>query len=107
VPHALPAPLDAAWYKSVTGVPPLGGEQAYTPIDRTAFRPVIDLNGIHSGYGGVGSKTIIPARAEAKISARLVPGQQPERILEAIVAHLQRHVPAGLRLDITERAIIR
>ncbi|MEI6149188.1 MAG: M20/M25/M40 family metallo-hydrolase, partial [bacterium] len=98
-------PIDAAWYESVTGVPPLGGEQAYTPIDRTAFRPVIDLNGIHSGYGGVGSKTIIPARAEAKISARLVPGQQPERILEAIVAHLQHHVPAGLRLEITEQGI--
>jgi acetylornithine deacetylase/succinyl-diaminopimelate desuccinylase-like protein len=98
-------PLDAAWYESVTGVAPVGGEQGYAPIDRTAFRPALDLNGIHSGYGGAGSKTIIPARAEAKISARLVPGQQPEHILEAIIAHLRQHVPAGLRLEITEQGI--
>jgi acetylornithine deacetylase/succinyl-diaminopimelate desuccinylase-like protein len=105
--HALAnaAPIDAAWYEAVTGVSPAGGEQGYTPIDRTAFRPAIDLNGIHSGYGGAGSKTIIPARAEAKISARLVPGQQPERILEAIVAHLRRNVPPGLRLEITEQGV--
>jgi acetylornithine deacetylase/succinyl-diaminopimelate desuccinylase-like protein len=98
-------PLDIARYESLTGVQPLGGEQGYSPIDRTAFRPAIDLNGIHSGYGGAGSKTIIPARAEAKISARLVPGQQPDRILEAIITHLRRNVPAGLRLEITEQGI--
>jgi acetylornithine deacetylase/succinyl-diaminopimelate desuccinylase-like protein len=99
------APLDPVWFESATGVPPVGGERNYTPIERTAFRPAIDLNGIHSGYGGAGSKTIIPARAEAKISARLVPGQSPDRILEAIVAHLRRQVPEGLKLDITERGV--
>ncbi len=98
-------PLDANRYASLTGVQPLGGEQGYSPIDRTAFRPAIDLNGIHSGYGGTGSKTIIPSRAEIKISARLVPGQQPARILEAIISHLQRNVPAGLKLEITEQGI--
>lgn len=99
------AAFDPAWFEAATGVPPVGGEPDYTPVERTAFRPALDVNGIHSGYGGPGSKTIIPARAEAKLSARLVPGQQPGQIVEAIIAHLRRHVPAGLRLTITERAI--
>ena len=99
------APIDRAWYESVTGVPPVGGEQAYTPIERTGFRPAIDLNGFHSGYGGAGSKTIIPAQAEVKISARLVPGQQPARVLEQIIDHLRRGVPPGLHLEITDQGI--
>ena len=97
--------LDPAWYKSVTGVLPVGGEQQYTPVERSGFRPAIDLNGIHSGYGGAGSKTIIAARAMAKISARLVPGQEPGVILKAIIDHLQQQVPAGLTLEITEQGI--
>lgn len=99
------APLDSTWYEGVTGVPPVGGERGYTPLDRTAFRPALDLNGFHSGYGGAGSKTIIPARAEVKISARLVPGQQPDRILERLIEHLRRGVPPGLQLEITDQGI--
>lgn len=98
-------PLDPVWFEGATGVPPVGGEQDYTPIERTAFRPAIDVNGMHSGYGGSGSKTIIPAVAQAKISARLVPGQEPDRILDGIAAHLGRLVPRGLKLAITERGI--
>jgi acetylornithine deacetylase/succinyl-diaminopimelate desuccinylase-like protein len=98
-------PIDPAWYKSVTGLLPVGGELQYTPVERTGFRPAIDLNGIHSGYGGPGSKTIIAARAMAKISARLVPGQQPERILDRITDHLRKQVPEGLSLEITERGV--
>jgi acetylornithine deacetylase/succinyl-diaminopimelate desuccinylase-like protein len=97
--------FDAEWYESVTGVAPVGGEADYTPLERTAFRPALDLNGIHSGYGGAGSKTIIPARAEMKVSARLVPGQRPDRILELIVAHLRRNTPPGMRLEIPEQGI--
>jgi acetylornithine deacetylase/succinyl-diaminopimelate desuccinylase-like protein len=95
--------FDTAWYEKTTGVPPLGGEAQYTPIERTAFRPAVDVNGVHSGYGGAGSKTIIPGEALIKLSARLVPGQDPERILRLIADHLQRHTPPGFRLDITER----
>ncbi len=98
-------PLDSDWYKSVTGIAPVGGEQQYTPVERSGFRPAIDLNGFHSGYGGAGSKTIIAANAMAKISARLVPGQEPDRILKLLEAHLQKRVPAGLTLTITERGI--
>jgi acetylornithine deacetylase/succinyl-diaminopimelate desuccinylase-like protein len=96
-------PIDPAWYKSVTGLLPVGGEQRYTPVERSGFRPCIDLNGIHSGYGGAGSKTIIAAKAMAKISARLVPGQDSERILNLIAAHLAKQVPAGLTLEFPER----
>lgn len=95
--------IDPVWYQSVTGLPPVGGELQYTPVERSGFRPAIDLNGIHSGYGGAGSKTIIAAQAMAKISARLVPGQQPERILKLIATHLQGQVPPGLTLNITEQ----
>jgi acetylornithine deacetylase/succinyl-diaminopimelate desuccinylase-like protein len=96
-------PIDPAWYKTVTGLLPVGGELQYTPVERSGFRPAIDLNGIHSGYGGAGSKTIIAAQAMAKISARLVPGQCPERILKLITRHLQQQVPNGLTLAITEQ----
>ncbi len=97
------SPVDAVRYEQVTGVAPLAGEQDYTPAERTAFRPAIDINGMHSGYGGAGSKTIIPSEAVAKISARLVPGQDPERITDLIVAHLRRQTPPGLTLTIVER----
>jgi len=96
-------PLDPGWYQSVTGMQPVGGETQYTPVERSGFRPAIDLNGIHSGYGGAGSKTIIPASAMTKLSARLVPGQNPEHILELIVHHLESQLPAGLTLTITEK----
>lgn len=98
-------PLDPLWYQSVTGVAPVAGEQDFTPVERTGFRPAIDINGIHSGYGGVGSKTIIPASAMAKLSARLVPGQDSGRILKLITNHLQQALPIGLKLEITEQGI--
>jgi acetylornithine deacetylase/succinyl-diaminopimelate desuccinylase-like protein len=94
--------FDAAWYEKTTGAPPLGGELGYTPVERTGFRPAIDVNGVHSGYGGAGSKTVIPAEALIKLSARLVPGQDPVRILHLLAEHLRRHTPPGFHLDITE-----
>ena len=99
------AGFDADRYARATGVEPVGGERRFTPVERTGFRPALDLNGIHAGYGGPGSKTIIPAAATAKISARLVPDQDPPTILAAIGRHLQRRVPPGLRLEITEANI--
>ena len=98
-------PMDPIWYQSVTGVPPVAGEQEFTPVERTGFRPAIDINGLLSGYGGVGSKTIIPSSAMAKLSARLVPGQDSRRILGLITEHLQKQLPNGLKLNITEQGI--
>ncbi len=98
-------PLDLEWYRKATGTEPVAGEQEYTPIERTGFRPALEVNGIHSGYGGPGSKTIIPSRAVVKLSARLVAGQQPERILRCIAEHLEAHTPRGMKLAVTEQAI--
>lgn len=98
-------PFDPVSYEKETGVPPAGGESAFTPVERVGFRPCLEVNGIHSGYGGAGVKTIIPATAMVKLSARLVPGQNPERCLAAIIAHLRSHVPAGLKLEIEENDV--
>jgi acetylornithine deacetylase/succinyl-diaminopimelate desuccinylase-like protein len=64
--------------------------------------PTIEVNGIHSGYGGPGSKTVIPCEALAKISMRLVPGQSPRGAFEAVCRHLESRVPEGLTLKIYE-----
>jgi acetylornithine deacetylase/succinyl-diaminopimelate desuccinylase-like protein len=98
-------PLEAAFYENLVGVPPEGGERKYKPLERNGFRPTIDINGIHSGYGGPGSKTIIPASAMAKITCRLMYGQDPERCMDLLVSHLQARTPSGCRLVVTERSI--
>jgi acetylornithine deacetylase/succinyl-diaminopimelate desuccinylase-like protein len=73
--------------------------------ERVGFLPSLDVNGIHSGYGGSGMKTIIPASAELKLTARLVPGQDPEAVLDALSAHLFRSAPAGMRLTLSDSGI--
>ncbi len=75
--------------------PPPSGQELLT---RQWLEPTLELNGLNGGYGGEGSKTVIPARATAKITCRLVAGQEPDRIYEAIVGHLQRHCPDGFQL---------
>jgi len=102
---AAATPFDADKYRKTVGVPPTGGEQGLEPWDRLGFRPTIEVNGIHSGYGDAGAKTIIPATAIAKISARLVPGQDPESCLEAIIAHLAKHAPGNLNFDVPEKGL--
>jgi acetylornithine deacetylase/succinyl-diaminopimelate desuccinylase-like protein len=100
----------AAWAKlpgtdeeliALTGVPSLFGEAGYTSIERYSARPTAEINGITSGYQGQGTKTIIPSKASAKLTFRLVPGQEPAKIVEAVSAHLRKHCPAGVRLEIT------
>ncbi len=98
-------PFDPLRYERQTGVPPVGGEAGLTPQERNGFRPTIEVNGIHSGYGGAGSKTVIPARAMAKLSARLVAGQDPVRALAALEAHLRAQAPAGLRVVVSEATV--
>lgn len=95
-------PIDPQTYEAETGAPPLAGEMQFTPVERNGFRPSIDINGITSGYSGQGVKTIIPANASAKITARLVPDQIPEKSLQQIINHLKAHVPAGMKLTISD-----
>lgn len=89
-------------YEKITGVPPVGGEQGLTLTERNSFRPTIEVNGIHTGYGGPGSKTVIPAGALAKISMRLVPDQNPDEAMAAVERHLRQHTPRGMKLVIED-----
>ena len=89
-------------FEADTGVPPVGGERELTLTERNSFRPTIEVNGVHSGYGGPGSKTVIPCRALAKLSMRLVPGMDPKHALEAIERHLRRKLPPGMKLFLEE-----
>lgn len=89
-------------YEKITGVPPVGGETGLTLTERNSFRPTIEVNGIHTGYGGPGSKTVIPAGALAKISMRLVPDQNPDEVMAALERHLKQHTPRGMKLFIED-----
>jgi len=86
-------------YRQFLGVPKLFGERGYTPIEQRSVRPTLEINGLTSGYQGAGSKTIIPAWASAKITARLVPNQTPERARQLFVRHLRKICPPTVRLE--------
>lgn len=83
-----------------TQVPALFGEVGYTSLERRWGRPTAEVNGIGGGYQGEGSKTVIPAEAFAKLSFRLVPGQDPAKILQLSQTHLEQHCPDGVKLTI-------
>jgi len=90
----------ARCYIKETGVATVGGEKGVEPWVRSGFMPTIEANGMISGYVGEGSKTIIPAEASLKLSARLVPGQDPNRCLRLIETHLRRKTPEGLKFRV-------
>lgn len=82
------------------GVPMLFGEAGYSTNARRWARPTFDINGLTSGHQGEGGKTIIPAKASAKFTFRLVPDQDPQKIAAAVRKHLETHLPAGVDLSI-------
>lgn len=86
--------------RSLTGVDTLFGEVGYSAIERTGARPTAEVNGIGGGYQGEGTKTVLPKEAFAKLTFRLVPNQKPEKILTQAEAHLLKHCPPGVRLEI-------
>ena len=89
-------------YAADIGTETCGGQCGKTIVQRNCFEPTIEVNGIHSGYGGPGSKTIIPCQAVAKLSTRLVPGQIPAKTYEAVKRHLKDHCPKGMRVELSE-----
>jgi acetylornithine deacetylase/succinyl-diaminopimelate desuccinylase-like protein len=93
-------PFDEKAWLASTGAPAVSGEQGYSTLERLWTRPTLDANGIGGGYQGEGAKTIIPARASAKISCRLVPHQEPEEISRLVAEHLQRLAPPGVRVTV-------
>ena len=95
--------FDPKAYEADIGVPPVGGEEGVSALEREGLRPTIEVNGLHAGYGGPGGKTIVPSFAEVKLSCRTVQGQEPEKILAAVENHIRAHAPKGLKLEITDQ----
>lgn len=93
-------PFDVPAHDASIGIAPSGrGTAAF--LERLWLKPTLDLNGMWGGYTGAGGKTVIPAEARAKISMRLVPGQDPKRAAAAVAAHLRAHCPKGATLEVT------
>ncbi|MEN9845705.1 MAG: hypothetical protein RIS36_852 [Pseudomonadota bacterium] len=95
------APLDLDAIALKLGVPLAGGERALPPMERRGFRPTIEVNGIGGGYQGIGGKTVIPSYAMAKISSRLVAGQDPKSTLDTIKKYVRDSAPVGCRVEFT------
>lgn len=94
-------PFSEEGYRQLLGVTRLFGEEGYSAEERRTARPTFEINGLTSGYQGEGSKTIIPAWAQAKLTIRLVPDQKPEVIAAAVTTHLKRLCPPTVRLTVT------
>lgn len=93
-------PFDEKEWLASTGSPAVVGEKGFTTLERIWARPTLDCNGISGGFQGEGSKTIIPARAMAKITCRLVPDQEPEEIARRVADHLEKAAPPGVRVKV-------
>jgi acetylornithine deacetylase/succinyl-diaminopimelate desuccinylase-like protein len=93
-------PFNRDQYRKFLGVPELFGEHGFTPDEQRSARPTFEINGLTSGYQGEGSKTIVPSWARAKITTRLVPGQQPARIIKTMRAFLEKHCPPTVTMEI-------
>lgn len=87
------APFDLDAYKKELGIAEVMGEKGYTTLERTGIRPTLDVNGIWGGYTGEGAKTVLPSKAHAKISMRLVPDQTSTEITELFTRHFQSIAP--------------
>jgi acetylornithine deacetylase/succinyl-diaminopimelate desuccinylase-like protein len=95
------APYDEEEYKKDLDVNALWGEKGYTTLERTGIRPTLEVNGIWGGYIGEGAKTVLPSKASAKISMRLVPNQQSDKITALFKAHFEKLAPASVKVKVT------
>jgi acetylornithine deacetylase/succinyl-diaminopimelate desuccinylase-like protein len=95
-------PLSNAAYRKMLGVKQLFGEAGFSAQEQRTARPTLEINGLTSGYQGVGSKTIVPSWASAKLTMRLVPNQKPEKILRLVKKHLTKLCPKAVKLEITD-----
>ncbi len=87
------APFNEEEFKADLGIKEVWGEKDFSTNERTGIRPTLEVNGIWGGYTGEGAKTVLPSKAFAKISARLVPNQSSEKITEMLINHLQKIAP--------------
>ncbi|MDR0995527.1 MAG: dipeptidase [Tannerella sp.] len=93
-------PFDEAAYKAAIGVDEVAGEKGYSTIERNSCRPSFDLCGIWGGYQGEGSKTVLPSKAFAKVSTRLVPHQDPEKIGKFFEDYIRQLAPRSVKLKV-------
>ena len=95
------APFEIEEYKQDLGVNELWGEEGFTTLERTGIRPTLEVNGIWGGYIGEGAKTVLPSKANAKISMRLVPNQDSKKITELFKSHFQAIAPDTVKVTVT------
>ncbi len=93
-------PFDDKTLMKETGVDALGGEKGYTTLEKLWTRPTCEVNGLLSGYTGEGAKTVLPAKAMAKVSCRLVPDQDPADIERLMKAHVAKVAPKGVKVNV-------
>ncbi|MDD5506739.1 MAG: dipeptidase [Bacteroidales bacterium] len=94
------APFDLRAYKESLNIGEVWGEKGYSTIERTGIRPTLDVNGMWSGYIGEGAKTVLPSKAYAKISMRLVPNQDHQKISKLFEDHIKRIAPPSVRIQV-------
>jgi len=95
------APFDLEAYKKALDIAEVQGEKGYTTPERNSIRPTLDVNGIWGGYTGEGSKTVLPSKAFAKLSMRLVPGQDWHEITELFINHFNSIAPKSVTVKVT------
>jgi acetylornithine deacetylase/succinyl-diaminopimelate desuccinylase-like protein len=96
------APYSEQDYKNALGLRALKGEAGYTTVERTGIRPCLDVNGIWGGYTGQGAKTVLPSKAHAKISMRLVPNQDHKVATKQLMDHLQSLTPPTMTMTLED-----
>ena len=94
-------PFDEADYLAETGAPAAVGEPGFSTRERLWARPTLDVNGLWGGYQGLGTKTVLPAAASAKVTCRLIANQNPDRIFDLIRAHVEANLPKGVTAEVT------
>ena len=94
-------PFDEQAYKAGININQVFGEKGYSTIERTGVRPALDICGIWGGYTGEGTKTVLPSKAYAKLSARLVPNQTSQEIAQLVATHLQKIAPDYIKIDVS------
>lgn len=95
-------PFDDEEYRAELEVPALAGEEGWSTLERLWIRPTCDVNGILCGYTGEGAKTVLPNKAMAKVSFRLVPSQDPEKVYDLVRAHVRKVAPDGVEVEVVE-----
>lgn len=95
------APFDIVEYKHFLDIDEVKGEEGYSTMERTGIRPCLDVNGIWGGYTGEGAKTVLPSKAHAKISMRLVPNQDNKKIAKLFEKHFLSLAPKGVKVKVT------